>query len=77
MNQISLVLLYKTQRKSSDICDLRANIATLCGNCLIYGVEIKFKLLYLQKLYELSQKKSFGNVSDHNIEVAVKPFKHV
>ena len=39
--------------------------------------ETIFKLLYLQKLYELSQKKSFGNVSDHLIEVAVKPFKHV
>ena len=39
--------------------------------------ETIFKLLYLQKLYELSQEKSFGNVSDHLIEAAVKPFKHV
>ena len=44
---------------------------------MIYGVEIIFKLMYLQKLYELSQKKSFGDMSDHNIEVAVNPFKHV
>ena len=50
---------------------------TLCGNCLIYGVELIFKLLYLEKLYELSKKKSFGSVSDQTIEVAVKPSKHV
>ena len=43
---------------------------------MIYGVELIFKLLYLEKLYELSQKKSFGNVSDHLIEVAAKAFKH-
>ena len=39
--------------------------------------ETHLKLLYLQKLYELSQKKSFGNVSDHNDEVSAKLFKHV
>ena len=39
--------------------------------------ETIFKLLYLQKLYELSKEKRFGNVSDHLIEAAVKPFKHV
>ena len=50
---------------------------TLCGNCLIYGVELIFKLLYLEKLYELSQKKSFGNVSDQTVEVSAKLFKHV
>ena len=30
--------------------------------------------MYLRKLYELGQKKSFGDVSDHLIEVAAKPF---
>ena len=39
--------------------------------------ETIFKLLYLKKLYELCQKKKFGNMSDKTIEVAVKPFNHV
>ena len=36
-----------------------------------------FQIAVSPKVIRVESKKSFGNMSDHLIEVAVKPFKHV
>ena len=62
----------KVQISEDFLCVLYSNTTEIR-----FEQETNFNLMYLRKLYELGQNKSFGDVSDHLIEVAVKPFKHV